>query len=77
MIRTPSVSQERTRLCIKDLGVLDGLPRELRECFPVDKGSGHLLSEPILLAVGCVPDVICAEEEGVDGDVVVDGPSVF
>jgi hypothetical protein len=64
-------------LRIKDLRVLKRSPGELRERLSVDEGSGHLLSEPVLLAVGCVPDVIRAKEEDVDGDVVVDGPSVF
>ena len=56
---------------------MDSLPWKLRECLSDDESSIHLCSETILLTVCRVPDVICAKQEGVHGDIVCNWPSIL
>jgi hypothetical protein len=62
---------------MENLGVFDGLPRKLRECLPYDKTTVHLLSESILLAIRCIPDIIGPKEKKVDCNIVGDGPAIL
>lgn len=62
---------------MEDSGIVDRLPGKLREGLPNDKCPVHLLTEAVLLAVCRVPNVIGSEKEGVDEDIVPDGPAVF
>jgi hypothetical protein len=61
---------------MQDLRILDSLPGKLRESITKNRSSVHLLSEPILLTVGCIPDIICPNEKDIDGNVVSDWPTV-
>lgn len=56
---TPSIDQDcRSISSLDSLGVLHGLPRQLWEGLAEDQGAPLLLSEAVLLAVGCIPDPV-------------------
>lgn len=74
---TPPINQDlmpiRGR---KSLGVFHRLPRQLRERVTEHHGSTLLLTETVLLAVGCVPDPVDKQIGGIEKDQEVAVPVV-
>jgi len=72
----PTAGQECTGFALDESGVLDRLPRELREGLALDHGASLLLAETVLLAIAGVEDVVCCEEHDEEGDVGLRRPLV-
>ena len=68
-ISIPSINQNTIPgFCFDNTGIVDGLPRELREGFARDESAALLGAEPILLTVGGIPDPVHEEVGGEEGD---------
>lgn len=77
-LRTPTVNQDRRTISgLESLGVLQGLPRELRESVTEDHSSSLLLAETVLLAVCRVPDPVDKEVREVQEHQDNPVPAVF
>lgn len=66
-IPIPSIHQNAIpRLRLDCLGILDGLPRQLRERLALYQGAALHLAEPVLLRVARIPDPVDEEVGGVE-----------
>ena len=65
----PSICEYRiSTLCLDNARVLDGLPRELRECLAFDIDASFLGTETILLRIRGIPDPVHEEVAGEEED---------
>lgn len=72
----PTREQSTAILALDERGVLEGLPRQLWEGLSDNECSLFHLSEPVLLAIACIEDIIRAEKEDVEKDINTGGPPV-
>ena len=61
-VSVPAIDQNRvTGLRLDRLGVLDVLPRQLRESLPLKERTPFLLPESIFLSIGSIPNPVHQE----------------